>query len=85
MNSGPLTRPLRWFFVAWMSLVYVWGLSSLCGLNEKTLYLIEHVSRCIGDRTLPLFPAEDGFANVAACAAVLEACQRGGAIDVSRS
>lgn len=57
----------------------------LVGGANHTLHMIEHVSRCIGDRTLPLFPAEDGSANVATCAAVLEACQLGDAIDVSRS
>ena len=57
----------------------------LVGGANHTLHMIEHVSRCIVDRALPLFPAEDGFANVAACSAVLEACQRGAAVDVTRS
>lgn len=46
------------------------------------LHMVEHVSRCIGDRSLPLFPAEDGVANVATCSAILEACRRGVAVDV---
>ncbi len=57
----------------------------LVGGANHTLHMIEHVSRCIRDRALPLFPAEGGFGNVAACAAVLESCHRGAAVDVSRS
>ena len=38
------------------------------------LHMIEHVGRCMLDRTAPLFPAEDGVATVAACEAVLAAC-----------
>ena len=38
------------------------------------LHMAEHVTRCIRDREMPLFPAEDGVANVAACVAIREAC-----------
>jgi predicted dehydrogenase len=38
------------------------------------LHMIEHVGRCIRDREAPLFPAEDGVANVIACEAILAAC-----------
>lgn len=48
------------------------------------LHLVEHVSRCIRDRSLPVFPAEDGVANVAACTAILAACRSGAAVDVPR-
>lgn len=41
------------------------------------LHMFEHVANCILDRTAPLFPAEDGVANVEACAAILDACSRG--------
>jgi len=57
----------------------------LVGGANQTLHMIEHVSRCMRDRALALVPAEDGFGNVAACSAVLEACRRGSAVDVSRS
>jgi hypothetical protein len=40
------------------------------------LHMIDHVAKCIRDREAPLFPAEDGVANVEACAAILEACTR---------
>jgi predicted dehydrogenase len=39
------------------------------------LHMIEHVGRCMLDRKAPLFPAEDGVANVEACAAILAACK----------
>jgi xylose dehydrogenase (NAD/NADP) len=38
------------------------------------LHMIEHVAHCMRDRAAPLFPAEDGVANVEACAAILAAC-----------
>jgi hypothetical protein len=38
--------------------------------------MLEHIGACMRDRALPLFPAEDGLANVEACAAILEACAR---------
>jgi predicted dehydrogenase len=38
------------------------------------LHMIEHVAHCIRDRAAPLFPAEDGVANIEACAAILAAC-----------
>lgn len=37
------------------------------------LHMIEHVAHCMRDKTAPLFPAEDGVANVEACAAILAA------------
>jgi predicted dehydrogenase len=37
------------------------------------LHMIEHVGNCIRDREAPLFPAEDGVANVVACEAILAA------------
>jgi xylose dehydrogenase (NAD/NADP) len=40
------------------------------------LHMFEHVASCILDRKAPLFPAENGVANIEACAAVLEACAR---------
>ena len=49
------------------------------------LHMVEHVARCIRDRSLSLLPAEDGIANVAACSAILEACRRGAAVDVTKS
>jgi predicted dehydrogenase len=38
------------------------------------LHMIEHVGHCMLDRSAPLFPAEDGVANVVACEALLAAC-----------
>jgi D-xylose 1-dehydrogenase (NADP+, D-xylono-1,5-lactone-forming) len=38
------------------------------------LHMFEHVSNCMRDREAPLFPAEDGVANVVACEAILAAC-----------
>jgi D-xylose 1-dehydrogenase (NADP+, D-xylono-1,5-lactone-forming) len=49
------------------------------------LHMVEHVARCIRDRSRPLFPAEDGVANVAACSAILEACRRGEPTAVSQA
>ena len=49
------------------------------------LHMVEHVARTIRDRSLPLFPAEDGVANVAACSAILEACRRGAPVDVPKT
>lgn len=40
------------------------------------LHMFEHVAGCMLDRDAPLFPAEDGVANVEACAAILEAARR---------
>jgi predicted dehydrogenase len=40
------------------------------------LHMIEHVAHCMRDRSAPLFPAEDGVANVEACVAILDACSR---------
>ena len=40
------------------------------------LHMFEHVAHCILDRSAPLFPAENGIANVEACAAILDACAR---------
>jgi D-xylose 1-dehydrogenase (NADP+, D-xylono-1,5-lactone-forming) len=37
------------------------------------LHMFEHVAHCMLDREAPLFPAEDGVANVEACAAILDA------------
>lgn len=39
------------------------------------LHMIEHATRCFRDAGALLFPAEDGAANVAACAMVLEAAR----------
>jgi predicted dehydrogenase len=39
------------------------------------LHMIEHVSHCILDRKAPLFPAEDGVANIEACGAILAAAR----------
>ncbi len=39
------------------------------------LHLVEHVARCIRDRDHPLFPAEDGVANVEACVMIADACR----------
>lgn len=39
------------------------------------LHMIEHVSRCMRDREAPLYPAENGVANVEACAAILDAAR----------
>ncbi|MBS2019267.1 MAG: Gfo/Idh/MocA family oxidoreductase [Deltaproteobacteria bacterium] len=39
------------------------------------LHMIEHATRCFRDRGALLFPAEDGAANVAACAMVLDAAR----------
>lgn len=49
------------------------------------LHMVEHVARCIRDRSRPLFPAEDGVANVAACSTILESCRRGAAVDVPKT
>jgi predicted dehydrogenase len=38
------------------------------------LHMFEHVAHCILDRSAPLFPAENGVANIEACAAILDAC-----------
>ena len=46
----------------------------IAGANHS-LHMIEHVSRCIRDRSRSLFPAEDGVANVAACELVHRACR----------
>lgn len=40
------------------------------------LHMIEHVAQCVGAREVPLFPAEDGVANVEACLMILDACAR---------
>jgi predicted dehydrogenase len=40
------------------------------------LHMFEHVAHCILDRQAPLYPAENGVANVEACCAILEACSR---------
>ena len=40
------------------------------------LHMFEHVAGCILDRKAPLYPAENGVANIEACAAILEACAR---------
>ncbi len=40
------------------------------------LHMIEHATRCFRDSGALLFPAEDGVANVTACAMVLEAARR---------
>lgn len=39
------------------------------------LHMIEHATRCFRDPDFLLFPAEDGTANVAACAMVLDAAR----------
>ena len=54
------------------------------GANHS-LHLVEHVARCIRDRSRPLLPAEDGVANVAACSAILDACHRRTEVDVART
>jgi len=43
------------------------------GANQF-LHMVEHVTQCVRDREKPIFPAEDGVANVEACVAIREAC-----------
>jgi predicted dehydrogenase len=46
---------------------------SVGGANHF-LHMVEHVTLCIRDRGMALFPAEDGVANVEACVAIRDAC-----------
>lgn len=48
------------------------------------LHMIEHVAAASRDPARALAPAEDGVANVAACAAIRAACEEGRPVEVSR-
>jgi NarL family two-component system sensor histidine kinase YdfH len=34
-------RPIRWFFLVWAGLAYLWGIMGMWGVNPKTLSLLE--------------------------------------------
>jgi NarL family two-component system sensor histidine kinase YdfH len=40
MDHRTATRPLRWFLLFWVGLVYVWGLLALEGVNPKVMSVV---------------------------------------------
>jgi len=43
MNHRNATRPLRWFLLFWVGLVYIWGLLALEGLNPKAISISDRI------------------------------------------